>query len=145
MYYRPNENGPEILLNLDVDVKMSFSFGEGKLVIPRVIVYDSASKRMLERLLITFVHDEFDVLRVSSSLVYHDENVLPDEDTHLVPFQIDYRWEGVQEDDLGLAIKVMFLVTFLITMVMTYAVCSSKDDVSAKRVVKPANVKRFSQ
>ena len=62
---RPSEKEPEVRLNPEEDVKVSLTFASSKLVVPNVIMYDSKKKRSLQQLMITFYHDDFDVLRLS--------------------------------------------------------------------------------
>ena len=61
----PSEKEPEVRLNPEEDVKVSLTFASSKLVVPNVIMYDSKKKRSLQQLMITFYHDDFDVLRLS--------------------------------------------------------------------------------
>jgi hypothetical protein len=61
---RPKENEPEMKLNPSEDVKISFTFAGNKLVIPVILLYDSKLRKSLLSLIVTFSHDDFDVLRL---------------------------------------------------------------------------------
>ena len=98
---RPTENDPEVHLNPDDDVKVTLTFAENKLIVPNVKVFDSNRKTSLERLIVTFYHDDFDVLRLS----YHAEmgraaQRFDPKHPSLTAFELVYQWEAVQEDDL---------------------------------------------
>jgi hypothetical protein len=100
---RPTEKDPEINLNPDEDVKITLTFAENKLVVPNIKIFDSQRKSSLEKLIVIFYHDDFDVLRLS----YHTEMGHPIQRfdaTHpsLTAFELEYQWEAVQEDDLRL-------------------------------------------
>jgi hypothetical protein len=62
---RQSDKEPEMRLNPEEDVKVSLTFASSKLVVPNVLMFDSKKKRSLQKLLITFYHDDFDVLRLS--------------------------------------------------------------------------------
>jgi hypothetical protein len=56
-------NEPEMRLIPTEDLKMSLTFESNKLVLPWIVLFDSANKRSLKKLVITFAHDEYEVLR----------------------------------------------------------------------------------
>jgi hypothetical protein len=62
---RQSDKEPEMRLNPEEDVKVSLAFASSKLVVPNILMFDSKKKRSLQKLLITFYHDDFDVLRLS--------------------------------------------------------------------------------
>lgn len=49
------------LVNPEEDVKVSLTFADHKLILPWTIVFDSEKRRSLQKLIITFSHDQFDV------------------------------------------------------------------------------------
>jgi len=55
-------------LNPNQDLKFTLSFSGDKLLTPWTVLYDSVGRRTLNKLIITFEHDEFDVLRLKSEL-----------------------------------------------------------------------------
>lgn len=61
---RPKDNEPEMKLNPSEDVKISFTFARNKLVVPVILLYDSKLRKSLMSLIVTFSHDDFDVLRL---------------------------------------------------------------------------------
>ncbi len=63
---RSEELGHVIKLNPNENLKFSFSFANSKLLVPWTILFDASNKRSLNKLSITFDHDEFDVLRLTT-------------------------------------------------------------------------------
>lgn len=53
---RPEENAPEIRVNLEEDVKISFTFAEYKLVVPWSTLYDSKKGVALKEIKLKFYH-----------------------------------------------------------------------------------------
>lgn len=47
----------------------SLTFGENKILVPWVKVYDATTSQSLRKLIVTFEHDEFDILRVVTSSI----------------------------------------------------------------------------
>ena len=58
----PNSNSSRI--NLNSDLKVSFSFDRNKLNIPWLTIYDSRNRLTLHKLVVTFTHDEFEIVRI---------------------------------------------------------------------------------
>eukprot|EP01041_Mallomonas_annulata_P002380 gene2380-4624_t len=111
--FNPNEN-----------IKISFSFAENKLIVPWIIVYEAKESKSLERLIVTFDHDEFDILRVETATEYSKEKV---DGPAVEAFDIVYRWRGVQEEDLSLGVGVMFTLTLLCLLLVSCFVTSTYD------------------
>jgi hypothetical protein len=61
---RPKENEPEMRLKPTEDVKISFTFAGNELVIPVILLYDAKLRKSLLSLVVTFSHDDFDVLKL---------------------------------------------------------------------------------
>ena len=59
---RPDENRNELLLDPKQDLKVSFTFAHGKLMLPWITLYDSSSKAYVSSLNFMLIHDEFDIL-----------------------------------------------------------------------------------
>ena len=53
---------PEMRLNPNEDVKVSLTFAKHKLIIPNTLLYDSKHKKSLQTMVVTFAHDDFDVI-----------------------------------------------------------------------------------
>lgn len=66
---RETDNSPEMKLNPSEDLKVSITFENNKLVLPWVVLYDATNRRSLRKLVITFSHDEFEILRFRHQLV----------------------------------------------------------------------------
>ena len=65
---RDSDNSPEMKLNPSEDVKVSLTFDNSKLAIPWIVLFDAANRRTLRRIVVTFSHDEFEVLRLNYEL-----------------------------------------------------------------------------
>jgi len=63
---RTDDSGHAAKLNPENDLKFSMSFSHNKLLLPWIHLYNANEKSTLNKLSITFQHDEFDVLRLSS-------------------------------------------------------------------------------
>lgn len=66
---RPKEDAAEMRLNPSEDVKISLTFSKHKLVVPWTLLYDSKHKKSLLKLIVTFAHDDFDVISLKSESV----------------------------------------------------------------------------
>jgi hypothetical protein len=51
----------EKLVNPNEDVKFSLTFADHKLILPWSVVFDATKRRSLQKLIVTFSHDQFDV------------------------------------------------------------------------------------
>lgn len=61
---RRKENEPEMKLDANEDVKISLVFSGSKLVIPMILLFDSKHKKSLSSLIVTFSHDDFDIINM---------------------------------------------------------------------------------
>ena len=138
---RPDPDGPQMDINLSKDIKISFTFSNNKLIVPMVILYDSMNKKSLLQLTITFYHDDFSVQRVSYDTKY-GLRPLASSDSSLTGFEIIYKWEGEQEDDLATGITAMFVITLAALLWISCAVMKEFDDSNEKQVLKQANDRR---
>jgi hypothetical protein len=124
---RPDENGPEMTPNSEDDIKASFAFADGKLVVPWIVVYDHRKKRMITKIIFTFAHDEFDVLRVYSDMEYKKQDNFYSEtkiDIEIPYIELIFDYEGVQDEDLAKGVFYMFLFTifaFIIIVMIVFA------------------------
>jgi hypothetical protein len=66
---RMSDSSPEMKLNPTEDLKVSLTFENNRLVLPWVVLFDAANKRSLRKLIITFAHDEYEVLRYRHQLI----------------------------------------------------------------------------
>ena len=55
-------NASDYIINLNADLKISFTFLGNKLTIPWITMYDSKERVSLKKLTITFTHDEFEII-----------------------------------------------------------------------------------
>lgn len=122
---RKDENGPVMDLDMSSDVKTTFTFFHDRLVVPLVLVFDSHHKRTASRITFTFAHDEYEVLRVFSTVDYGEG---PEEDERELPLvEILYEYETVQEEDVAAGVFYMFLLTLLLFAVMVGVVVTGFD------------------
>lgn len=59
-----DETQYEMALNPNENVKFSIDFADSKIVLPWTKLYNSKEKTTLNKLYVTFEHDEFEVLRL---------------------------------------------------------------------------------
>ena len=59
-----------VKVNPEEDVKISFTFANNKLLIPWLSVFDAKKRRSLEKLEVTFEHDQYDILEVLQSRLW---------------------------------------------------------------------------
>jgi hypothetical protein len=55
------------ILDLNSDFKISLAFDNHKHIIPWIKIYDSTNRRSLRRLIITFIHDNSEVISIDHS------------------------------------------------------------------------------
>ena len=120
---RPDENGLELALDITQDVKLSFTFDHGKLVIPWITIYDAKKHHHVSSIKFQLIHDEFDVLRVYHDEEY-DEKPIDENQRDLPDIELYYEYSSLQEEDLVSGIFAMFslglcgvLILFYITMI----------------------------
>ena len=128
---RENENGPEMKMSLENDVKVSFMFAEYKLVVPWTMVYESKTKLCLKRFKIKFYHDDFDIQRISHLV---DDVGHIGSNNQCPPFDIVYEWEAIQEEDLALAVIIMFTLTLVVMGVLAYIAITGHEN----KIIKSA-------
>lgn len=122
----PDENGAEMKLKPDEDVKVSFAFDNNRLAIPWVTVFDSKGRRSLQKLEISFVHDDFDVEKVNYVTTYGPRIArLDPSHPSLTTFEIIYKWDAVQEEDLASGLVTMFIVVIVGLIPIVWSVISS--------------------
>jgi len=138
---RPDPDGSQMDINLSQDIKISFTFSNNKLIVPMVILYDSINKKSLIQLTITFYHDDFSVQRVSYDTKYGTRSLDSSSHTSLTGFEIVYKWEGEQEDDLAIGITTMFVISLAAFLWIFCAVIKDFDN-NEKSILKQANDRR---
>lgn len=106
--------GKNVKINPEEDVKISFTFAHRKFLIPWISVYDSKKRRSLDRLVVTFDHDQHDVLEVHYERVYGKEiQRLDPSHPSLVGFEIVYQWRAADDTDFSSGIFEMFLMALI--------------------------------
>lgn len=58
------ENGPEMKLNPKEDLKVSLLFAGSKHVLPLILLFDSKQKKSLKSLIVTYKHDDYDIINL---------------------------------------------------------------------------------
>eukprot|EP00598_Pedospumella_elongata_P017038 CAMPEP_0184993464 /NCGR_PEP_ID=MMETSP1098-20130426/45667_1 /TAXON_ID=89044 /ORGANISM="Spumella elongata, Strain CCAP 955/1" /LENGTH=194 /DNA_ID=CAMNT_0027519303 /DNA_START=97 /DNA_END=681 /DNA_ORIENTATION=+ len=122
------KNATEYRINPRNDLKVSFTFLGNKLSLPNIQVYNAKERVALKKLVVTFTHDEFEVVKVDIEKIYGNKmtKVDPSHPT-LRGFELQYQWTSVQEEDFGLGVIVMFcsaIVAFLV--LFSVIVCNSE-------------------
>jgi hypothetical protein len=106
--------GKNVKINPEEDVKISFTFAHRKFLVPWIPVYDSKKRRSLDKLIITFDHDQHDVLEVHYERIYGKEiQRLDPNHPSLVGFEIVYQWRAADDTDFSSGIFEMFLMALI--------------------------------
>lgn len=64
----PSENRDskeEANIDPNYDVKVSLTFSENKLIIPQIYLFDSKERKSLQKLIVTFHHDKYELQRLN--------------------------------------------------------------------------------
>lgn len=141
MFPKKDENDKGYVWKPDMDAKISFTFSESKTAAPSILLYSKEGKT-LEKIVFTFEHDGFNLLSVSHTETYRDVEgrSMPDlSKEHHPPIDVEYLWKSVQEDDLNLGVKVMFMTTVFMTMGLTWVIIVSYDRDSVHYSSAPLN------
>ncbi len=123
---RPDENGDELVLNETEDLKVSFTFAHGKLMIPWITLYDSKSKSYVTSIKFMIIHDEFDILRVTYQLEFA-ETKLDENELKIPEIELYYEYDNVQEEDLALGIFTMFVLVLMTSALLLGTVLQTYD------------------
>jgi hypothetical protein len=95
-------------------IHRSLKFSGNKLLVPWILLYDAKAKKPLKKLEIVFEVDEYEVLRLTTLPVYGPPSLNIDAShPSLTAFEIVYTFKAVEGEDLSLGISVMFLLTLL--------------------------------
>jgi hypothetical protein len=102
-------NSPEIAIDLKEDVMVSLTFAANKLILPKLPLFDAKERKSIDKLVITFTHDQNEVISVDYKYIYGPriKRIDPSHPS-LTAFEITYRWNNLQEDDFPFAISMMF-------------------------------------
>ena len=113
--------GKNVKVNPDEDVKISFTFAHKKFLVPWLSVFDSKKRRSLDKLIITFDHDQHDVLEVHFEKVYGKEiQRLDPNHPSIVGFEMTYQWRAADDTDFSSGIFEMFLMALIFGSVIFF-------------------------
>lgn len=89
--------------------------------------YPHAKKvRSLQSLLISFIHDEFNIVRIEHEPVYGPPiRLLDTSHPSLTAFSVQYRWESAAEEDFSLAVSTMFALSVVVVSTLAVVVYRS--------------------
>ena len=118
------------------NVIISMIFSGGNILLPHILLFDSKERKSLQKLIITYYHDENDVISLKHTTIcklihifislFNVENlfyltfidylwidgpripIIDPSHPSLTAFNVVYKWESVQQDDLPLTITVLF-------------------------------------
>ena len=124
---------------------------------PAILLYSKEGKS-LEKITFSFEHDAYDIITVSHTetceetiftLIYpfadtFTRHFLVDKDVRNEalpdlsrkkhpPIDVEYIWVSVQEEDLNLGVKVMFMTTIFMVMGITWVILMSYDRDSTRK------------
>ena len=118
-----------VKVNPEADVKISFTFANNKLLIPWLSVFDAKKRRSLEKLEVTFEHDQYDVLEVRYNRVYGREiQRLDASHPSIVGFEMVYHWVQADDTDFSSGIFEMFMLSLICGFVLICMVLCYSDD-----------------
>ena len=123
---RPDENGAELVLDQSQDLKVSFTFAHGKLMIPWITLFDSSSKSYVTSIKFIIIHDEFDILRVTYETEFA-EIPLKENELNIPEIELYYEYDNVQEEDLALGIFTMFVLVLMTSALLLGTVLQTYD------------------
>ncbi|CAM9780562.1 unnamed protein product, partial [Discosporangium mesarthrocarpum] len=110
---------------------LSFALSDMRFIVPWVDVEEGQGKETdyLKRLVITLYSSDGDIARVKSLPQYYHprDNHVPSTQglgKRPQPFEIEYRWANVPQEEPQVGINVLFFVTLLLTTVMAFMVCN---------------------
>ena len=134
-----------VKVNPEEDVKISFTFANNKLLIPWLSVFDAKKRRSLEKLEVTFEHDQYDILEVRYNRVYGREiQRLDASHPSVVGFVMVYQWVHADETDFSSGIFEMFLMSLICGFVMISMVLCYNGDVQPRVQSKRTQATRSS-
>lgn len=61
--------GSEYVVQVDKNVALSLAFDSRKLILPRIKLYDAEKRKSLRELIVTFTHDEFEIVKVQHEMI----------------------------------------------------------------------------
>jgi hypothetical protein len=99
-----------------------FTFADHKLMSPLVVTFDSTNRKLLKKCTVTFLHDEYDIVRIRYSFDYGAQ-IRQLDTTHpsLSAVELIYVWDSsVQVDDTSLGIVVLFILTLAFLMMLCF-------------------------
>lgn len=110
------------------DVKLSLAYLNSKFGIPWIVLYDSQSKKSIEKLKVIFSHDDFNVLGVEYEIIYSKEiQRLDPSHPSLHSFEISYEWSAVEEEDLQTGVLVMFISSLVALCALVAVIVANYD------------------
>ena len=71
------ENGPEMKLNPKEDLKVSLLFAGSRHVLPLIVLFDSKQKKSLKSLIVTYSHDDYDIINMKFETICKLRSFLP--------------------------------------------------------------------
>lgn len=119
---RSEELGSNIRLNPNENLKIAMSFSHNKLLLPWSVIFDATKKVTLNKLTVIFEHDEFELLLISSIDLTFSKKITKLDPHHpsLTAFEIEYKWKGIQDQDIALGIYALFTTSLLLFLVIIW-------------------------
>ena len=93
------------------------------------MTYDASQKKLLKKCTVTFMHDEYEIVRVRYDFEYGAPiRQLDVSHPSLTAVQLVYVWDSsVQVDDTALGIVVLFACTVVFLFLLCFVTANSED------------------
>lgn len=112
----PSPDGkPLMSIKPDEDVKIMLTFDNSKLISSWITIFDAKNRKSLKKLILTFDHDEFDILHTTYTMQYSDKiQKLDPSHPSLHSYEIVYNWHPILDDDVIFGVKSMFIIGLVV-------------------------------
>ena len=116
----PSPDGkPLMSIKPDEDIKIMLTFDDSKLISSWLTIFDAKNRKSLKKLILTFDHDEFDILHISYTMQYSDKiQKLDPSHPSLHSYEIVYKWHPILDDDVVFGVKFMFIIGLIVLFVL---------------------------
>lgn len=117
-----NKTAHRVKIDPNYDVKLTLAFADHKLISPLIVTFDSVKKKLLKKCIVTFMHDEYDILRIKYDYEYGVQiRQLDTSHPSLSAVELIYVWDSsVQVDDTALGIVMLFILTLVFLMMLCF-------------------------
>jgi len=140
----PSPDGKPLLsIRPDEDIKIMLTFDNSKLISSWITIFDAKNRKSLKKLILTFDHDEFDILHITYSMQYSDKiQKLDPSHPSLHSYEIVYKWHPILDDDVVFGVKFMFSIGLVVLFTLFVVVVPVHNRGMSKKVKQSERVDR---